>query len=118
VPSVTRAAYGKAKFHANGKNPGDVWGDIKQLTYKSKELVSRDVLNTIQKPWKLLERLVKASSNAGDFVLDAFCGVGTTLVACPLLQRSFIGFEQNPDFVAATRRRWHQLASSPFEALC
>ena len=54
VPSVLKGKYGKTKFHKDGKNPGDVWGDIKQLTYKSKELVSRDALNTIQKPLKLI----------------------------------------------------------------
>lgn len=54
VPSVTKGKYGKTKFHDNGKNPGDVWGDIKQLTYKSKELVRRKALNTIQKPEPLI----------------------------------------------------------------
>ena len=52
VPSVRNGKYGKTVFHPDGKNPGDVWGDIKQLTYKSKELVSRELLNTIQKPQK------------------------------------------------------------------
>lgn len=78
VPSVKCGAYGKTKYNEKGKNPGDVWGDIKQLTYKSKELVSRDFLNTIQKPERLIERLVLASSNVGDLVLDPFAGVGTT----------------------------------------
>ena len=55
------------------KNPGDVWGDIKQLTYKSKELVSREALNTIQKPLALIERIILASSNENDLVLDPFC---------------------------------------------
>ena len=32
VPSVLKGKYGKTKFHKDGKNPGDVWGDIKQLT--------------------------------------------------------------------------------------
>src|SRR5260370_1390489 len=50
VPSVTNGRFGKTKFNGDGKNPGDVWGDIKQLTYKSKELANRDALNTIQKP--------------------------------------------------------------------
>ena len=99
VPSVTNGQYGKTKFNENGKNPGDVWGDIKQLTYKSKELVSREVLNTIQKPLKLMNRLVAASSNAGDLVLDPFCGVGTALVACEKLGRRYIGFERNQEFV-------------------
>ena len=52
VPSVKNGKYGKTKFNGKGKNPGDVWGDIKQLTYKSKELVCREALNTIQKPGK------------------------------------------------------------------
>ena len=81
VPSVTNGKYGKTKFNDKGKNPGDVWGDIKQLTYKSKELVCREALNTIQKPEKLIERLVLASSNPGDLVLDPFSGVGT----CPVV---------------------------------
>jgi len=70
VPSVVNGHYGKTKFNEMGKNPGDVWGDIKQLTYKSKELVSRNMLNTIQKPEKLYERIIKASTNQGDIVLD------------------------------------------------
>ena len=63
VPSVTNGKWGKTKFNGDGKNPGDVWGDIKQLTYKSKELASRKALNTIQKPEQLIERIVKASSS-------------------------------------------------------
>jgi len=105
VPSVTKGQYGKTKFNDNGKNPGDVWGDIKQLTYKSKELVSREVLNTIQKPLRLMERLISASSNPGEIVLDPFCGVGTALVACERLGRRYIGFEANLEFVELTRSR-------------
>ncbi len=99
VPSVVNGQYGKTKFNQKGKNPGDVWGDIKQLTYKSKELVSRDALNTIQKPEKLIERLVLASSSSGDLVLDPFAGVGTCPVVCKRHQRRFLAFELNPDFV-------------------
>jgi DNA modification methylase len=117
VPSVTNGQYGKTKFNDNGKNPGDVWGDIKQLTYKSEELVSRDVLNTIQKPLKLMERLVSASSNRGDLVLDPFCGVGTALVACEKLGRRYIGFEKNRDFIAQARERLREMARERAEML-
>jgi site-specific DNA-methyltransferase (adenine-specific)/adenine-specific DNA-methyltransferase len=109
VPSVTNGQYGKTKFNDNGKNPGDVWGDIKQLTYKSKELVAREVLNTIQKPLRLIERLVAASSNPDDLVLDPFCGVGTALVACEKLGRRYIGFESNQKFVELARCRLKRL---------
>ena len=105
VPSVTNGKFGKTKFNDEGKNPGDVWGDIKQLTYKSKELVSRDVLNTIQKPEKLIERLVKASSDEGDLVLDPFAGVGTGPVVCSRLGRHFIGIEKERHFVDAANAR-------------
>lgn len=117
VPSVVNGEFGKTKFNHDGKNPGDVWGDIKQLTYKSKELVSRDVLNTIQKPLRLIERLVKASSNVGDVVLDPFSGVGTTLVACKLHDRKYIGFERNPDFVVASERRLRDIERTRAEML-
>ena len=117
VPSVTNGQFGKTKFNDNGKNPGDVWGDIKQLTYKSKELLSRDVLSTIQKPVKLMERLIKASSNKGDLVLDPFCGVGTSLVACKRLERSYIGFEINPEFVEMANLRLRKAAREFAEML-
>ena len=105
VPSVVNGKFGKTKFNGNGKNPGDVWGDIKQLTYRSKELVCREALNTIQKPEKLMERLVKASSAVGDVVLDPFAGVGTCPVVCRRLGRRFIGIEKYKPFVAAANAR-------------
>lgn len=105
VPSVTNGKYGKTKFNDLGKNPGDVWGDIKQLTYKSKELADRAALNTIQKPEKLMERLIKASSQEGDVVLDPFSGVGTCPVVCRRLGRHFIAFERDTNFVQIAQQR-------------
>lgn len=105
VPSVTNGQYGKTKFNENGKNPGDVWGDIKQLTYKSKELVCRGALNTIQKPERLIQRLVLASSSPGDLVLDPFSGVGTCPVVCKKNGRDFMAFELEPQFVEAAQTR-------------
>lgn len=99
VPSVTNGKWRKTKFNEDGKNPGDVWGDIKQLTYKSKELVSRQALNTIQKPEQLIERIIKASSCEGDLVLDPFAGAGTCPVVCRRLGRHFIAFERDAKFV-------------------
>ncbi len=105
VPSVMSGQYSKTKFNENGKNPGDVWGDIKQLTYKSKELVSRKALNTIQKPEKLIKRIILASSNPGDLVLDPFAGVGTCPVICKRYKRAYLAFEIQPEFVAAAEER-------------
>jgi DNA modification methylase len=105
VPSVTNGKFGRTAFNPNGKNPGDVWGDIKQLTYKSKELVSREMLNTIQKPEKLMERLVRASSCPGDLVFDPFCGSGTVPVVCKRLDRRFIACEINPEYCRMAEAR-------------
>ena len=120
VPSVANGKYGKTAFNPNGKNPGDVWGDIKQLTYKSKELVDRSLLNTIQKPERLIERLVKASSNRGGVVFDPFCGSGTVPVVCERLGRRFVACEINGDYcrlaetrLARTVEKADDIANSP-----
>lgn len=105
VPSVRNGKYNKTKYNENGKNPGSVWFDIKQLTYKSKELLGKKYLNTIQKPESLIERLVKASSNPGDIVLDPFLGTGTTYAVCQKLKRNIIGFEMNPELIEVTKKR-------------
>ena len=111
VPSVNSGKFSKTRFNQKGKNPGDVWGDIKQLTYKSHELISRAALNTIQKPEKLIERLVKASSLPNDLVLDPFCGTGTCPVVCQRLGRNFIAIESDHDFIAAANTRLERTTS-------
>jgi DNA modification methylase len=111
VPSVRNGKFGKTVFHPDGKNPGNVWGDIKQLTYKSKELVSRELLNTIQKPEKLMERIIKASSNPGDLVFDPFCGSGTVPVVCQRLKRKFVACEINADYCRIAEQRLTKAAS-------
>jgi DNA modification methylase len=105
VPSVRNGRYSKTVFNENGKNPGDVWGDIKQLTYKSQELVSRELLHTIQKPERLIERIVKASSNKGDLVFDPFVGSGTVPVVCDRLERYFLGCEMNVEYIGLANQR-------------
>ena len=115
VPSVLNGKFGKTKFNDNGKNPGDVWCDIKQLTYKSKEMVCRESLSTIQKPKELIERIVLASSSAGDLVLDPFAGVGTCPVICRENNRNFIAFEINSCFVELSKMRLKSIQGSLYE---
>jgi site-specific DNA-methyltransferase (adenine-specific)/adenine-specific DNA-methyltransferase len=67
--------------------------------------VNRNALNTIQKPERLIERLVLASSNAGDLILDPFCGVGTSPVICKRHDRNFLAFEINSEFVNIGNKR-------------
>ncbi len=58
-----------------------------------------------QKPEGLIERMVLASSDAGDLVLDPFCGSGSTLRVCQQLDRRATGIEINPAYVKMTEQR-------------
>ena len=53
----------------------------------------------------MIERIVTASSNKGDLVMDCFLGSGTTAVACKLLERDFIGCDSNKQYVSMARNR-------------
>lgn len=66
----------------------DIWTDIR-LTSADKERLGYPT----QKPLKLLERIVEASSNPGDVVLDPFCGCGTTIDAAQKLGRRWMGID-------------------------
>ena len=58
-----------------------------------------------QKPLKLYDRIIKASSNEGDTVLDPFCGSGTTLVAAKNLNRQYIGVDKNEEAIRLSMKR-------------
>jgi len=58
-----------------------------------------------QKPLKLLKRIIAASSSPGDFVMDFFCGSGTTGVAAEELGRRWILMDNNPEAIAVTEKR-------------
>ena len=71
-------------------NPlGTVWTDIPPIQAKSAERLGYPT----QKPVDLLERIILASSNEGDVVLDPFCGCGTAIAAAHKLRRGWIGID-------------------------
>jgi len=78
----------------------DVW-DISGVFNMSKEYQG---YNT-QKPEELLERIIWASSNPGDLVLDAFCGCGTTLAVAQKYGRRWIGIDISPSAIALIKKR-------------
>ena len=92
--------YIKRYLHENkGVVPGSIWTDI-PIAGKSE----RTGYPT-QKPLKLLERIIKASSNEGDVVLDPFCGCATACVAAEQLGRQWIGIDISPSAEAITKLR-------------
>lgn len=70
----------------------NIWLDIPPINSQANERIGYPT----QKPLPLLERIVQVSSNAGDLVLDAFCGCGTALVAAENLDRRWIGIDISP----------------------
>lgn len=83
-----------------GANPGDVW-EFSHVHYCQENRQNHPT----QKPEGLIERMVLASSNEGNIVLDPFSGSGTTLRVCQQLNRKGIGFELNPEYVLMTEER-------------
>ena len=78
----------------------DVW-NIPYLNPRAKERVGYPT----QKPLILLERIIQIATDAGDCVLDPFCGSGTTLVAAKLLNRKYLGFDISKDAINITKSR-------------
>lgn len=72
-----------------GQPIGSFWGDIPPLNSQAQERLGYPT----QKPEALIERIISASSDEGDVVLDPFCGCGTTIAAAQKLNRRWIGID-------------------------
>ncbi len=83
----------------------DVWEDID--FYKEKRY------HPTQKPLKLIERIVKASSNEGMTVLDPFIGAGSTALACVNLNRNYIGIDIDEEYIKISKERIKVLKTTP-----
>ncbi|MBQ1820972.1 MAG: site-specific DNA-methyltransferase [Clostridia bacterium] len=89
--------------------PSDVWSDIEHLQQKDRERTGF----LTQKPEALLKRIIAASSEPGDLVLDLFSGSGTTAAAATRLNRRFLAVDQSPVACALLRRRQLTITSEP-----
>lgn len=59
-----------------------------------------------QKPLELLNRIILASSNEGDFILDPFVGSGTTGIVCSILNRKFNGIDSRAEYLNIAIKRF------------
>ena len=82
----------------------DVFTDIGKLEASAKEKIGYPT----QKPLALLERIIKASSNEGDVVLDPFCGCATACVAAEKLNRQWAGVDISPKAADLVKMRLHK----------
>ena len=79
----------------------NLWADIPVINNRSKEMLGYPT----QKPEALLERIIRASSNEGDTVLDAYCGCGTTVAVAQRLKRRWIGIDITYQSIALILKR-------------
>lgn len=111
IPKILRGYYKsvagrKQENFERGKSAniraGNVWVDVQQVFYRMEENVSGCYA---QKPLKAIERIVRASSNEGDMVIDLFAHSGTTLLAAERLSRRCFTSDIDPLFCEITIRR-------------
>ena len=93
--------YKKYLSTLKGKYASDLITDVPPVTSQSDERIGW----ATQKPLALYERVIKASSNEGDMVLDPFAGCATTCVAAERLQRRWVGIDIDPVAETVTRNR-------------
>ena len=129
VASARQTTYADARANPKGKLPDDVWylrpqeaapqayfepgGDTWNVSRVCGTFAERQGWHGCQMPKGILDRIIKASSNEGDVVLDPFNGSGTTVVSAALLNRKYVGIDQSEEYVAHARKRLaHALSSS------
>lgn len=111
IPKILRGYYKKVngkmtenmeRSRSNTIRAGNVWVDIQQVFYRMEENVSGCYA---QKPLKCIDRIIRASSNPGDLVIDFFAHSGTTLLAAELTKRKCFTAEIDPIYAEITIRR-------------
>lgn len=90
----------KSNGHDEKERLTDIWWDIHRLKHRR----DRDY-HPCQLPDRLLERIIKLSSNPGDIVLDALAGTGTTAVVAARLGRRYVAIDLDPEYVKITRQK-------------
>lgn len=95
---------GKLRCNPLGKNPSDVWQIAKVTSGKNRSSKERTP-HPAQFPLELIERVVKASSNPGDLILDPFMGSGSTAECALRNGRYAIGFELKSEYIGYTEAR-------------
>lgn len=98
--------YHKMKEMNCGKQMKDVWTG--SLTKSSEKTEGK---HPTQKPEYLLERIVLASTEEGQIILDPFCGSGTTGVEAVRFRRKFIGIDVSEEYLEISKRRLEKVAN-------
>ncbi|MCK4307497.1 restriction endonuclease [candidate division WOR-3 bacterium] len=101
-----RGDSGKKCYLDEGVSPDDVWTFVREKSLRTLNSMAKERLGyPTQKPEALLERIIKASSNEGDVVLDTFCGCGTAMVVAHQLKRKWLGIDISPTAIELVEKR-------------
>ena len=103
---------GKLKCNPLGKNPTDVW-QIPKVTSGTNRSSKERTPHPAQFPITLIDRIVKASSNPNDIILDPFLGSGTSAIVTLSNGRKFVGFEINKKYCDLAVERIKRYKNSP-----
>jgi len=106
VPSDRQLIYNDRRANPKGKMPNDVWDEFSRVCGTFKE---RQGWHPCQMPESLLTRVIVASSNPGDCVLDPFSGSGTTAAAAYQLGRDYVGIDVSEEYVRNANDRLEDL---------
>ncbi len=106
VPSDRQLLYNDKRANPIGKMPDDVWNQDVRVCGTFKE---REGWHPCQMPESLLKRIIAASSNPDDCVLDPFSGSGTTAAAACILGRNYVGIEISEQYVDNSNQRLAEL---------
>ncbi len=93
----------------NGRLCGDVWHITSERLKNKVNGRTPKLQHPTSKPLELIERIINASSNEGDLVLDCFMGSGTTAIACKETGRNFIGCDKNKSYVNLARKALREM---------
>jgi len=107
-----KRVYDKYRPNPKGKHPDDVW-QIQPTMPSSKERFGYPT----QKPERLLEPIIKASSNPMDIVLDPFCGCGTTIAVAHKLGRRWIGIDVSPTACKLMAKRMRSIGAKEIKII-
>jgi DNA modification methylase len=121
VASARQTTYADARANPKGKLPDDVWflrppeatatghfaesSDTWNVSRVCGTFKEREGWHGCQMPLAVLNRIIRASSNPGDLVVDPFNGSGTTVISAALLGRKYVGIDQSQEYVDWARKR-------------
>ena len=112
IKGIHKLAYGGQEGGRNNqiKNNGftiiKIWGNrMKKDIIESPVEITKDNHHPAVYPLYIIQELIKLLSKKGDYILDPFCGSGTTCIAAKNLQRNYVGIEINSEYVNLAKKR-------------